>query len=249
MSSYAHQVRCNAEELDMAFWRKPEGVMVPDDELDFLLVPDEVESRAVFDVACQVHDYQAEHIGTADMITRALIVTMGGMLPGVLLYDHLVDGREPGLPKIDFGTIGVSLYKGPGVRYDTPRVQHGISIPISDRTVLVVDDLGDQGGTMEFLKQYIQDSGARKVLNLALYMKPAAMNLCGADFWFGETPQDTWIITPREQVETMVKRVPVWKQRGASEAECYRRLVELIGYPAGQVDYYLPRVYAREAAG
>jgi hypoxanthine phosphoribosyltransferase len=230
--------------IDLDFWRNPEGVSIPDDELNFLLVPDAVESAAIGDVAQQVHRYQAEHAGSPEAITRSLIVTMGGMLPGVLLYDHLVQGRTPDLPKMEFGTVGVSLYKGPGVRYDKPLVQHGISIPISGKTVLLVDDLGDMGGTMKFLSSYILDSGAHKALNLVLYMKPAAKKTCCADFYFGETPQDTWIITPRERVETLVKRVPVWKERGASLTECRRRLVEIIGYPEPVVDQYLPAVYS-----
>ncbi len=243
MSTYQHQISCPSNELDMDFWKKPTGVTIPDDELSFLLIPDEVENMAIFEISQQVHRYQREQLVTGQPISKALSVTMGGMLPGVLMYDHLVEGRAPGVPKIEFGTIGVSLYKGPGVRYDNPRVQHGISIPISDEVVLIIDDLGDCGGTMQFLTQYVLDSGARQVLTLALYMKPVAMETCGADFWFGETPQDTWIITPRERVETLVKRVPLWKERGASKQECYRRLVELIGLPRPLVDYYLPRSY------
>jgi hypoxanthine phosphoribosyltransferase len=245
MTTYQQQIRCHRDQIDMDFWRKPEGVTIADDELSFLLIPDEVEAIASFELAKQVQSYQRENISGGDPITKALIVTMGGMLPGVLLYDHLVDGRDTGVPKIEFGTIGVSLYKGPGVRYDNPLVQHGISIPISGETVLIIDDLGDCGGTMKFLTQYIADSGAHKVLNLAMYMKPVALKTCAADFWFGETPLDTWIITPRERVETMVKRVPVWKERGASESECYRRLVEVIGYTRELTDYYLPEIYKR----
>ncbi|MEH6570188.1 MAG: hypothetical protein V7709_14000 [Halioglobus sp.] len=248
MSSYHQQIHCHRNEIDMEFWRKPEGVVIPDDELSFLLIPDEVEAIATFELSQQVHRYQHENLETGHPISKALIVTMGGMLPGVLLYDHLVDGRDVGVPKIEFGTIGVSLYKGPGVRYENPLVQHGISIPISGETVLIIDDLGDCGGTMQFLTGYIADSGAEKVLNLAMYMKPVAMKTCAADFWFGETPQDTWIITPRERVETMVKRVPIWKERGASESECYRRLVEVIGYPTDLCDYYLPQLYSRETS-
>lgn len=217
--------------------------MVPDDELSFLLVPDAVEAIATFEISKQVHQYQLDNRDNGQAITRALMVTMGGMLPGVLLFDHLVEGRATDGPKIEFGTVGVSLYKGPGVRYQNPLVKHGISIPISGETVLMIDDLGDMGGTMEFLAQYIQDSGAKKALNLAIYMKPMAKQKGTADFWFGETPQDTWIITPRERVETMIKRVPVWKSRGANKAECVRRLVEIIGYPSQLVDYYLPRVF------
>ena len=242
-NAYREHVLVNRHAIDLAFWRDPVGVQVPDDELDFLLVPDAVEAAACFDLAMQVHRYQANQSSEQPPITKALMVTMGGLLPSVLLYDHLVEGREQGIDKIEFGTIGVSLYKGPGERYDNPLVQHGISIEVSGEVVLVIDDLGDQGGTMQFLTQYIRDSGARKVLNLTMYMKPKAMALTGADFYFGSAPQDTWIITPRERIETLVKRVPVWKSRGASQEECRRRLVDLIGYRPEEVDYYLPRTF------
>ena len=96
---------------------------------------------------------------------------------------------------------------------------------------------------MQFLTGYVMDSGAHKVLNLAVYMKPKALSVCAADFYFGETPQDTWIITPRERIETLMKRVPVWRERGADMAECRRRLVDLIGYTTREADHYLPRAF------
>jgi hypoxanthine phosphoribosyltransferase len=244
MSHYQHQIHCAPQEIDIEFWKRPEGVSVPEDELQFLLVPDVVEALACFELAGQVHAYQRAQSDQDNAITRALMVTVGGMLPGVLLHDHLVEGRPPGTPLIEFGTIGVSLYAGPGVRYDKPRVKHGISIPINDATVLTIDDLGDGGGTLQFLAQHLREAGARQVLNLALYMKPQALQLGAADFWFGELPQDTWIITPRELVETMIKRVPVWRERGANQEECYRRLVDIIGYPPALVQYYLPGLFA-----
>ncbi len=243
MDRYREHTAAYRPAIDLDFWRNPEGVRVPDDELNFLLVPDIVISAACLDMARQVHDYQKCHENTPEQITRALMVTMGGLLPSVLLYDHLVEGRYHEIPKIEFGTIGISLYKGPGERYENPLVQHGISIPVSGETVLVIDDLADEGGTLQFLSRYILDSGAHRVLNLAMYMKPKAMEVCGADFYFGETPQNTWIITPRERIETLMKRVPVWKERGASLEECHRRLVDLIGYRKPEVDYYLKRAY------
>jgi hypoxanthine phosphoribosyltransferase len=243
MNEYFENTRQYRQAVELDFWRKPEGVAVPDDELSFLLVPDVVEAAACLYLAKQVHAYQKQHRNSSEQITKSLMVTMGGLLPSVLLYDHLVEGRTGRIPKIEFGTIGVSLYKGPGERYENPLVQHGISIPVSGETVLVIDDLGDGGGTMQFLTGYILDSGAHKVLNLALYMKPKALELTGADFYFGEAPQDTWIITPRERVETLMKRIPVWKERGASMVECRHRLVDLIGYTEREVDYYLAQAY------
>ena len=244
MNTYQQQVRCAAADIDIDFWRAPEGVAVPDDELSFLLVPDAVESLAVFELAQQVHGYQLAQAEGGTPITRALMATMGGMLPGILLYDHLAKARRAGTPRIDFGTIGVSLYKGPNERHENPQVQQDITLPIAGEVVLVIDDLGDRGGTMQFLTRYIADKGAHQVLTLALYMKPEATRVCPADFHFGEVAQDTWIITPRERVETLVKRVPVWRERGAGLSECRRRLVEIIGYPAALADYYLEQLWA-----
>lgn len=231
------------EEAYIEGWRHPVGIAIPDDELSFLLVPDEVESAIVFELARRVHHYQRRHINRKEQITKAVMVTMGGLLPGVLLYDHLVQGIEDGVPPIEFGTMGVTLYEGPGKRLETPQIVQDVSIEVAGSTVLVIDDLGDYGGTMDFMANLIKERGAAAVLTLELYTKPAAKKRRAATFSFGEVPQDTWIITPRERVETLMKRVPVWKNRGASMNECRRRLVDLIGYPPPLVDYYLPYAY------
>ena len=246
MNTYQHQVSCPPREIDRGFWKAPEGVSVPDDELRFLLIPDAVEAMAAFELSQQVHRYQQEQLTSRESpITRALSVTMGGVLPGILLFDHLVEGRPPGTPEIQFGSIGVSLYKGPAERHAQPRVQQDISIDINAAVVLLIDDLGDRGETMRFLSAYVDERGAAQVLTLAVYMKPLAQAICPANFWFGEVAQDTWIITPRELVETMTKRVPVWRERGASQQECHRRLTDIIGYPQPIVDYYLPGLFAQ----
>jgi hypoxanthine phosphoribosyltransferase len=231
-----------SDQIDLAYWQQPEGVAIPDDELRFLFVPDKVEAAIVFELAKQIHAYQQQHTGTERQITKAVMVSMGGLLPGVLLYDHLVEGSLNQSPPIEFGTIGVTLYEGPGKRLEVPQVMQKVSIPVKDATTLVIDDLGDFGGTMDFVTTILEQEGARTVLTLQLYSKPAARRLRPATFTFGEIPQHTWVITPRERVETMIKRVPLWLARGASAAECRRRLVDLIGYPADLVDYYLPRV-------
>jgi hypoxanthine phosphoribosyltransferase len=241
MNTYREQVHCTPAEIDIDFWRAPEGVEVPDDDLRFLLIPDAVEAIAVFEVSQQVHQYQQAHASDDGLITRALMATMGGLLPGVLLYDHLRNGRPAETPLIEFGSIGVSLYKGPNERYENPRVVQDISVPVQNEVMLLIDDLGDRGDTLQFLLGYLKDKGAKDVLSLALYMKPQAMKACPANFFFGTVPQDTWIITPREYVETMAKRVPVWRGRGANAQECYRRLVDIIGYPTPIVDYYLEK--------
>ena len=87
----------------------------------------------MFALSQQVHQYQTGAIAGRQPITRALMATMGGMLPGILLHDHLVKGRSQGTTPIEFGTIGISLYKGPNERHENPQVQQDISIPIPRR--------------------------------------------------------------------------------------------------------------------
>lgn len=243
--TYREQITTFSQAPNLDFWRQPEGVAIPDDELRFLLVPEAAVAAATSDLAQQVEDYQSARTSPDDRIDCGLMVTMGGLYPGVLLYDHLIKGRRQDLPPIQFGTVGAALYKGPGELLDSPRIVQEASIPVSGKAVLLIDDLVDLGGTMRFLKHHLEQQGARKTLSLVLYMKPAAQENCPADFFFGELAQHTWVITPRELVETLVKRVPVWRERGASQRECRRRLVELIGYPEALVDRYLPRAYEK----
>ncbi|MCY4641844.1 MAG: phosphoribosyltransferase [Gammaproteobacteria bacterium] len=234
-----------SDPVNLDAWRNPVGVTVPDDELDFLLVPDRVEAAVCLELARQVHGYQCRMQGKQGEINSALMVAMGGLLPGILLYDYLVGGRHERTSKIRFGTVRVANYTGPGERHGQPQVLDEVSMPVQGQTVLIIDDLGDSGDTLRFLSEHVLDKGAEKTLILTLYMKPDAMQAWAVDFFFGEISQNTWIITPRERVETLMKRVPVWKQRGASEQECRRRLCDLIGYSAQEVDYYLPIAYAK----
>jgi len=61
---------------------------------------------------------------------------------------------------------------------------------------------------------------------------------------YSRVPADTWIITPRERVETMMKRVPYWAQQGASRAECLENLAH-IGYSQYLVDEWFDVAWAR----
>jgi hypothetical protein len=55
---------------------------------------------------------------------------------------------------------------------------------------------------------------------------------------------DIWIITPREKVETLIKRVPHWRDQGATIQVCEDNL-QTIGYPDYLIDIYLRPTYER----
>lgn len=245
MSAYAQHVREFSASIDEAFWQNPQGVAVKHDPLKFLYVPDHIETFILTQIARQVYRYQINNISTRDQITHAVMVTMGGLLPGVLLHDHLAWTLNKNIPPINFGTLGVKSYAGPGQPLKTPRVNHPLSISVRDRVVGVVDDLVDLGGTAKFVAQYLlEKKHARKIVLIAVFLKSTEVMNDMEVIAYGHVPKDTWIITPREKVETLIKRVPYWRDHGATIEDCEANL-RAIGYPQYMIDVYLRATYER----
>jgi hypoxanthine phosphoribosyltransferase len=243
--SYAKHIKEFTGSIDNDFWQKPEGVEVAFDSLKFLYIPDHVETYILTQMARSVYRYQIDHIASKEQITHAVMITMGGLLPGVLLHDHLAWSLNKNIPAIDFGTMGVKFYAGPGQPLDKPRIIRPLSIEVGDKVVGVVEDLVDLGGTAKFVAQYLlEEQKARKIVLIAPYIKTTELMEQMQVLFFGHVPKDTWIITPREKVETLIKRVPFWRDNGATMQVCEENL-RSIGYPSYLIEIYLRPTYER----
>ena len=245
MNSYLKHVKSNEDQIDAAFWKNPEGIAVDFDELKFLYVPDHVSSFVAAQVARKVYRYQINNISTKRQITDAVMITMGGLLPGVLFHDHLAWTLNKNIPPINFGTLGVKFYAGPGQPLDEPRIIRPLSIEVKDKVIGVIDDLVDLGGTARFVSQYLtEEQNAEKIVLIAPYLKNRDVIDEMDVIYYGHVPHDTWIITPREKVETLIKRVPHWRDQGATMDVCRKNLLK-IGYPEYLLDIYLKATYER----
>lgn len=244
-TTYQEQVHSTDARIDSEFWKNPTGVEITHDPLKFLYVPDHVSAYIASQVARKIYRYQIDNICTQEQITHAVMITMGGLLPGVLLHDHLAWTLNKNIPPIDFGTMGVKFYAGPGQPLDEPAINHPLSIDVEDKVIGVVEDLVDLGGTARFVENYlIEERKARKVVLIAPYLKSKGVLDAMTVIYYGHVPKDTWIITPRERVETLVKRVPFWRDHGATLADCEANLLA-IGYPRYLVDIYTKPTYER----
>jgi len=243
MSQYLKQLRVLDDQIDIDFWRQPEGVEIAFDDLKFLYIPDQVEAMMIADLARQVYEYQVQHMETQHQITKAVMITMGALLPGVLLYDHLAYHPDKRLPSVEFGTLGVKYYAGPGQPLEKPIVIQDVTIDVRNQVVGVVEDLVDLGGTAKFVSEYLDQHGARDTVLIAPYLKSRNLIDEMSVIYFGFVPKDTWIITPRERVETLIKRVSYWHERGATQHDCHANLAA-IGYPEYLIDLYLPSAFA-----
>ncbi len=245
MHIYAEQIKGLDDQIDAEFWQNPTGVEVEFDTLKFLYVPDHVMSYIASQLARAVYRYQIDNIASKQQITSAVMITMGGMLPGVLLHDHLAWTLNKNIPAISFGTMGVKYYAGPGEPLDEPRILHELSIDVREQVVGVIEDLVDLGGTARFVAQYLREErGAAKIVLIAPYMKSVIAKDDMEVISFGKVPKDTWIITPREKIETLIKRIPHWRDNGASLKVCEENLLK-IGYPRYILDIYMRATYER----
>ena len=243
--NYPDLVRESTQPIDGKFWQEPQGVEIKFDPLRFLYIPDYVETFIMTQLARQVYRYQIDNISTRYQITEAVMITMGGLLPGVLLHDHLAWTLNKNVQAINFGTLGIKYYAGPGQPLDEPRIVHPLSIDVKDKVVGVIDDLVDLGGTAKFVEHYLmQEMGARKVVLIAAFLKNQSITNAMDVIWYGKVPKDTWIITPREKVETLIKRVPFWRDHGATIQDCEANL-RTIGYPDYMIEIYLRATYER----
>jgi hypoxanthine phosphoribosyltransferase len=240
------QSNLKSQANDLNYWKSPTGVEVPRDRLQFLYIPDEAEHMMISWLAKQVFAYQQRHAGTERQITKMIMITMGALLPGVLLHDYITYGASKDMPPVEFGTFGVKYYYGPGQPLTAPEIVQPLSIDVRGHNVGIVEDLVDLGGTAKFVRNLLRSDtyGARDTLLIAPFRKSATGALDMEAITYSRVPSDTWIITPRERVETMMKRVPYWRQQGTSKDECRQNLAD-IGYSPYLVDEWFEVAWAR----
>ena len=129
-------------------------------------------------------------------------IARGGMPVAMVVSDHL------GV-KVDF--INVKSYDGIG-RRTAPRILSTVTEDIEGESVLIVDDLVDQGDTIKTLKQYLDERRPKALEMAVLFKKP----------WSKFDPEyylevvDRWIVFPFELFEVNRLRVA---DRGAKESE------------------------------
>lgn len=223
----------------------PVGVDVDYDIARYLYVPHYVMTYIAAQLARRVYRYQVANVGNPNQIRKAVILTMGGMLPGVLLHDHLAWTITQNIPSITFGTLGLMYSDEEGHLLDQPVITHELSIAVSGEVVGIIEDHLDSETKIRFVTTYLaNEHGALGFVVIVPYIKGDISIKDSTVIAYGKVTDDTWLITPRETVETLVKRVPYWRDNGASLEVCKQNLLR-IGYPKYMIDVYLRPTYER----
>jgi len=130
---------------------------------------------------------------TGRMFDLVIGIARGGMPVAMVVSDRL-DVR------IDF--INVKSYVGIGER-GIPRILSTLTEEVSGKRVLVVDDLVDQGDTIQVVKEYLTEQ-APKLLEVAVLFKKPWTKI-EPDYYLEVV--DRWVVFPFELSEVNRLRV------------------------------------------
>jgi hypoxanthine phosphoribosyltransferase len=131
-------------------------------------------------------------------------VSRGGWPPARVLSD-LMDNPNLANVRAEF-YLGVAETKG------EPILTQPVSISVSGKKVLIVDEVADTGKSLKLVKEHIIKDGAVKIKVATIYYKP--WSIVKPDYYEKETSR--WIVFPWEIKETIRKIVKKCRENGKS---------------------------------
>jgi hypoxanthine phosphoribosyltransferase len=195
-----------------------------------------LETEAKFEVPTwnQIYEMllsQAEKIrksGFKPDITIA--ISRGGWFPARVLSDLL---ETPSL-----ANVSVEYYLGVAETKNEPVLTQGVLVAVTDKKVLIADDVADTGKSLKLVKEHILQQGAKEARTATVYYKP--WSVVKPDYYEKETR--LWIVFPWEMRETIRRIVEKRRDKSASIEEETAKLVRA-GLPKQLVERFLKEMF------
>ncbi len=140
-------------------------------------------------------------------------VSRGGWPPARVLSD-LLDNPNLANVKAEF-YLGVAETKG------EPVITQPVSMTVTGKKVLIVDEVADTGKSLKLVKEHITEEGAAEVKVATVYYKP--WSIVKPDYYEKETSR--WIVFPWEIRETIRKIAKKYREKRKSVKEENAKLV------------------------
>ena len=150
-------------------------------------------------------------------------VTRGGWIPARILADLL------GIHAL--ATVRVEFYLGVAEKRSEPVLTQGVSADVTEKKVLLVDDVADTGKSLQLAREHLQDQSVAEVRVATVYRKP--LSVVTPDFYEKET--GSWVVFPWDAKETIKK---ILEKRGGIVSVDAAKLVKA-GLPKQLVEEVL----------
>ena len=160
-------------------------------------------------------------------------VSRGGWPPARVLSD-LLDNPNLANVKVEF-YLGVAETKG------EPTLTQPVSVNVTGKKVLIVDEVADTGKSLKLIKEHLAKEGAAEVKIATIYYKPWSIII--PDFYAKETSR--WIVFPWEVKETIRKIVKRCRENGKPIEDEMVKLVKA-GLSKRLVERFLKEVLEEE---
>ncbi len=141
-------------------------------------------------------------------------VSRGGWPPARVLSDLL---DTPNL-----ANVRVEFYLSVAETIGEPTLAQPISTNITNKKVLIVDEVSDTGKSLKLVKKHAQEQDAKEVRIATVYYKP--WSVIKPDYYEKETSH--WIVFPWEVKETIRKIDKKGKEKGKRVEEETAKLVK-----------------------
>ena len=143
---------------------------------------------------------QAEKIRNSGLNPDIILgVSRGGWIPARVLSDLL---ENPTL-----ASVRVETYSGATQAESLPTLTQRVSIHVTKKEVLIVDDVADSGKSLKVIKEHILQQNAKDAKVATLYCKP--WSTVKPEYYEKETSR--WIVFPWDRKETVRRIVEKYK--------------------------------------
>jgi hypoxanthine phosphoribosyltransferase len=150
-------------------------------------------------------------------------VSRGGWAPGRILSDLLENTHT--------ANIKIEFYTGLGKTSRKPVVTQPISEDISNKNILVVDDVSDTGESLLVALDHVKEKNPANVKTATVFYKPHSK--LKPDYFAGETSD--WIIFPWERLEATRLLIDEAKAEGKG-LDSVRKILERCGFDNKTID-------------
>jgi hypoxanthine phosphoribosyltransferase len=160
-------------------------------------------------------------------------VSRGGWPPARVLSDLL------GNPNL--ANVKAEFYLGVAETKGEPTLTQPVSTDVTDKKVLIADEVADTGKSLKLVREHIIKEGATEVKIATVYYKPWSIII--PDYYGKET--NHWIVFPWEIKETIRKIVKEYRKKGKSVEEETAKLVKA-GISRKLVRRFLKEIFEEE---
>jgi uncharacterized protein len=120
-------------------------------------------------------------------------IAKGGIIPARILTDLLEN------PELSY--IQLEFYTDINQTLQEPALKQTLTVQVTGKKVLIVDDIADSGKSLKLAKTYLKQQGALEIKTAVLYKKPQSITTPD----FCEKSTNNWIVFPWETKETIRK--------------------------------------------